>query len=164
MTIDDFIKKYDGKGIDLLAGSESRKVDTAMAGTVGKHKVVQSVVVVVAVNVVNHVIRVELSTKKLLVNKSVPLSFPVGMSLPNHVFFLARGGAIDGLASLMASVVRKALEAVITYEQSLSGSVITISGAKSGTLRRWGFKLIVALFAGIRHLSEFNIQSMEVSR
>lgn len=151
MTYNDFIYKWNGRFVDLFTRTQSGKMNMTMLGAVSQIKVFQSVVAVIAVNVVNYIFRSKFSTQMIFKDKSIVFSLPSWMQKPLHFFELAFGRTKNKFSSFMTFVISEANSAVVAVKPTFSGFVITNSAAKSRFLTGWSFEIIFANFANINH-------------
>ena len=163
MTLDEFVNKYNNKKVDLFSCAKSGKMNNTMASSIGQHKILQSIIRMISVNVMNYILRIKFTTQKLFINKSVSFVLPIWMSIPNHMFLLTDRGTIHKLSKFMTFEVFKLFTAVITIKDSLPRFVVTFSITKPSFLTGWCFKSFLALFATIYHNLYYRIHCVEVS-
>lgn len=176
MTLDQFVTRWQGRYLDYdsfssIFGSWERLVtrlergiinmNKTMLSTIGKIKILEPVVVVVAVDVVNNIFRGKFSTEKVFINKPISFSFPVGVSYTNHVFFLTLGGAVNKLTLFVALVVGKVYRTIVASKATFSRAIVAHTTTKSSLLRGWGLKLNRALFTKVFHITNYSTQCVQ---
>jgi len=168
ITLDDFVKKYLDKTVDLLS-TITRSWKPFMAlfkrGIFYMYKcmfctrcnlqIFNSVIKMVSVYMMNNFFRLKLSTKMQLHNFSMATKLPVrvvsGVFSLKYCLTLRR--AKNTLALFMAFIVSECFIALIALKNSAPEFIITISVTKTSFLARWSLKWFGTLLTKIQHKS-----------
>lgn len=186
MTYSEFVKKWIGKGIDLLSAIGNsrwymtlfKKCSTCIELCVSflkrgvffmkncvfspssNNQILNSIIRMISVNVVNNFPRLKFSTDKFFNKKSITSTFPMGVSFSFHKVQLTLARTKNEFSFFVAFIISKFNSAVITIKKALSGLVVTLAITKSRFLGWWCLKDNSTHFTSIFHITNYNIQCL----
>lgn len=169
LNFKDFLAQYNNKFWDL-----SGRMNPSMFRASKNHKVLDSIINLIMVNMMNNFRSFKFSSKILFHNISMFFHFftsryknthipalnsfstsPIRMSFSLHMFYLAFSRTINQLSFLMAFIISKFFFTIVALKNTFPRFVITFSITKPSMLTRRGLKFFRTLFANVFHSYNF---------